>query len=152
VPELVPAVLLAVWALVIAAHDAWRRRVPNLFLVLVAAPAVVAEMLNARGLLGVRPLDAGLGFLIGFLVTIGGYLVKLLGAGDVKYAALLGFLSGTVATGRILLVASLALGLMSLLALAESRLRQSPQRRLPAAVALSTGFLVQIATEFGHGF
>jgi prepilin peptidase CpaA len=151
VPDLVPAVLLSIWALAIAAHDAWRLRVPNLLLVVIAAPALVAEVAYGRGLLGIAPVDAVLGLLLGFLVPLSGYVVGLLGAGDVKYGAVLGLLCGLAPTGRILLVSGLVLGVMSLLALVESRWRQIPPRRLPAAVALSSGFLAQLASEFGHG-
>lgn len=150
-PDLVPAVLLSVWALVIAAYDAWRLRVPNLLLAAIAAPALVAEVAFGKGLLGVGPVDAGLGLALGLLIPLSGYVVRLLGAGDVKYGAVLGLLCGVAATGRILLVSGLVLGVMSLLALVESRWRQRPPRRLPAAVALSSGFLVQLASEFGHG-
>jgi prepilin peptidase CpaA len=151
VPDLVPAVLLSIWALAIAAYDAWRLRVPNLFLAVIAAPALVAEAAYGKGLLGVAPIDAGLGILLGLVIPLSGYVFRVLGAGDVKYGAVIGLLCGVAATGRILLVTGLVLGVMSLLALVESRWRHRPPRRLPAAAALSTGFVVQLASEFGHG-
>jgi len=141
----VTAAALTLWAIAIAWSDITRFRVPNLYLLLVAVPAFVVQAWASKGLLGVNWADALGGMGIGFVLTWSGYLIGKIGAGDVKYAAVLGFLAGTRALLDILLIAALVIGAMSLAALLYSKLRQASVPKVPAAVALSAGLIANLA-------
>jgi prepilin peptidase CpaA len=128
--------ILAVWALVVAVIDIRQRRVPNLLLILAAVPACASLLLARGGLLNVGPVLALIGALIGAALLLPGYLLRQVGAGDVKLAALLGLMVGAVGVLWTLLGAALALGGMAIFA----KLRRPKGYRLPAAVALAAGF------------
>ena len=142
---MVTAIALTLWAIAIAWSDITRFRVPNPYLLLIAVPAVVMQAWASKGLLGANWADALGGMGIGFGLTWSGYLIGKVGAGDVKYAALLGFIAGTRALLDILLIAALVIGAMSLAAWLYSRLRQASLPKVPAAVALSAGLIVNLA-------
>lgn len=82
------------WAGAIAWKDWASRRIPNAALALVLIPAALAVAVNGQGLLGEGILGSGLGMLIALGVLLPGYASGRLGAGDVKFAACLGFLLG----------------------------------------------------------
>lgn len=142
---MVTAAVLSIWATAIALSDITRFRVPNLYLLLVAVPALLVQVWASKGFLGVSWADALGGMGVGFGLTWAGYAVGQVGAGDVKYAALIGFLAGTRALLDILLIAALVIGAMSLAALLYSKLRQASMPKVPAAVALSAGLIANLA-------
>ncbi len=132
------------WAFVVAIVDGWRQRVPNALLLLMLVPAVLAITFRGQGLLGAGAVSSVVGFLVGGLVLLPGYLSGKMGAGDVKLAAVLGLLSGFSAVLFWLLYAALVLGLMAAVA-ALLRYRFKTQwKKIPAAVALITGFLAYL--------
>lgn len=134
---------LLFWAVSIAAAD-WRwRKVPNLLLLALLLPTIAALALQGSGLMAAPWQSSLAGALIATALTLPGYLVKRLGAGDVKLAAVVGLVLGWPAIGWMLLCAALLLGLMALMALmAVVMLGFANARsvRLPAAVALAGGF------------
>lgn len=138
------AAALLVWALLIAVCDWRHRRIPNALLLVVLLPAGALCVWRGSGLLGIPMAASAIGFVAGFAVTLPGYLLRLLGAGDVKLAATLGLLLGLPALWPALLIAALVLGAMALFA----RLRHSgdtgASRRLPAAVPLAAGFAAML--------
>ncbi|GAC1628191.1 MAG: hypothetical protein NVS9B10_17860 [Nevskia sp.] len=136
---------LALWALAIAAWDATRLRVPNALLAVVAVPAILAVALLGQGLLGIGFREGAIAALLGMLPTLAGHLIRQVGAADVRYAALLGFLAGIAGILEILLWSALVIGGLSLAAWIEGKLREKPYRKIPAALALSTGFVVLLA-------
>lgn len=136
---------LMVWALAIAVFDGWQLRVPNVLLVLVAVPALLIQVIDGHGMLGVASIQSAAGLLIGFALVMVGHVVGQVGAGDVKYAAVVGFLCGVTGVLKVLLLTALVLGAMSLAALVETRLRQRTPRKIPAAIAISAGFIAYLS-------
>ena len=131
---------LLFWAASIAAAD-WRwRRVPNLLLLVLLLPTVAVLVLQGVGPLSVPWQSSLVGALTGAALTLPSYLLKRLGAGDVKLAAVLGLVLGWPGIGWMLLCAALLLGLMSLAALRLLGFANARTLRLPAAVALAGGF------------
>jgi len=91
-----------------------------------------------------------MGALIGGLVLLPGYLWFRLGAGDIKLAAVIGFLVGLRGLPWLFLLAALILGLMSLAVVLGAGRGKASDVRLPAAVALGGGFaLILLLTSWG---
>lgn len=136
---------VGVWTLTIAGIDTWRQKVPNLLLVLALVPAVLAVAVNGHGLLGAGVWASVAGFAIGGLVTLPGYVLHKMGAGDVKLAMVLGLLSGFPGVISWLLYGFIVLGLMSAVAMAARHYYGAPWSRIPAASAFVAGFLAWLA-------
>jgi prepilin peptidase CpaA len=154
VPIALTSGLLSLWALVIAGTDFRQLRVPNSLLLLVLVPAALMQLIQGAGLLGVGNADALSGFGIGLLLGLPGYALRQFGAGDVKYMAVLGLLCGPRGILAITLVAAILLGLMSVSVAVIARLQRRQPGRMPAAIALSSGFLLLLilSGNFAHGF
>ena len=109
-----------IWLLFIAIYDFRQRRVPNW---LVLAGAFLALAALATGMAPIEQdwtgalLGAGIGF--GFLLLF--YALRVMGAGDVKFAGALGLWVGLSALPPIWLVGSLLAGLHAALWLALQR-------------------------------
>lgn len=138
--------LFAVWALAVAIYDVRQRRVPNYLLILLAVPAVLAAMFNHRGLLGASIWESLAGLFLGAAPLLAGYLIRQVGAGDVKLSGVQGFVLGVGGAGKALLISGVVLGLMSFFVWARKN-RQTPHLRLPAAVALVVGFVATILVD-----
>ncbi len=134
--------VLALWAALIAASDLAVRRVPNLALALVLAPALTALALTGDGLLGVGWRASLLGMALALALTLPGYALGKLGAGDCKFAAVLGLLLGVQATAVFLLAAALALSVMAALTWI---VRRDLKLRIPTAPALALVFGASLA-------
>jgi prepilin peptidase CpaA len=114
-------------------------------LVLVLVPAILCLIVNRHGLMQVSVINSLLGLLIAGGVLLPGYALGQMGAGDVKFAAVLGFLLGTSEVLKMLLIFGVLLGLLSALMLWRSRWEpQSRKRRIAAAPALAVGFISQL--------
>lgn len=132
--------LFAAWAAVITVRDVLERRIPNGLLVAAALAGIGLLLWQGHGIAGAGWVASLAGAAIGMLVWLPGWLLKKLGAGDVKLAACTGGLLGGLAAVEAMLVAAVALGVMSVIA----SLSFGPTHRLPAAAALSTGFVVRL--------
>jgi len=139
---MIPAILLGLWALALGAYDLVHRRIPNLALLIVLVPAVLALCVNARGLLQASVLSSLTGMLIALAVYLPGYALGKMGAGDVKFAAALGLLLGIGRTADMLLLSALALGLFGLLWLKV--FSASAKTRFPAGTAFALAFCVEL--------
>lgn len=107
---------------------------------------------SGKGPLGLGPLSSLLGAVVGAILLLPGYLKSKLGAGDVKLAAVFGFLQGLDGLLWTLLFSALFLGAMSVFALVRSGSVKARSARLPAAVALSGGFAFALLLTFwGNG-
>lgn len=137
----------------IAGTDYRQLRVPNSLLLLVFVPALLIQFVNGAGLLGLGRIDALTGLGLGLALGLPGYAVRQFGAGDVKYMMVLGLLCGARGILAIVLASALVLGLMSVVFLVHARVRQRKPGRMPAAVALSAGFLLFLVLSgtFDHG-
>lgn len=129
------------WVCVMAVIDARQRRIPNTGLLLVLIPALLALVLQSRGILGTTPASSVAGAVILMAVTLPGYLLRRLGAGDVKFAVCLGLLLGFARGVEMLLVAFLLLGVLSLLITLRGGSRTT---RFAAAPALGAAFLLEM--------
>ncbi len=140
--------VLMVWALTVAVVDWRQRRVPNLLLLALLLPAAAVLVWQGTGLLSVAWPSSLLGMVVGLLVTLPGYTVSRLGAGDVKLAAVMGFVQGWPQVLWTLLLAALMLGLMSLAVVSILGLQNAKSVRIPAAVALAGGFIGVLAAQW----
>lgn len=142
--------ILLLWSLAIAVIDWRERRVPNALLLLLLVPAIVLLILQVDGLLAATWPASLLGLAAGFAVTLPGYWAGKLGAGDVKLAAVLGFVQGWPQVAWTLLAAALMLGAMSLAVVTHYGLANARLVRIPGAVALAGGFaVVLVAQQWG---
>jgi len=101
-----------------------------------------------KGPLGLGLLPSLLGAALGALLLLPGYFQSKLGAGDVKLAAVFGFLQGAAGLCWTLLFSALFLGGMSVFALVRLGSAGARSARLPAAVALSSGFAISLLLSF----
>jgi prepilin peptidase CpaA len=126
-------VLLSSLCLAIAGYDLYARRVPNGLLLL-------CVLLQLTGLILARPRSelsfAGhaLGLAIGLLALLPFYVAGWMGAGDVKFFAVLGFFMGVTPLLPIWIIASLLAGLHALAVLSARHYLQL----LPALRVLLT--------------
>lgn len=139
--------LLLLWAVVIAGIDGWQRRVPNVLLLALLVLAVVWLVWCGQGLLmGAWPASL-LGSAMALVVTLPGYAVKKFGAGDVKLAAVIGFVLGWPQVSWALLLAGLLLGVASLLVVSRYGLAKARALRIPTALYLLIGFAVVLLMQ-----
>jgi len=140
------AVLL--WAFALGYWDLRHRRLPN---ALTFAAALAG--LGSWAILGASPLGAsGMSMLAGsgiaLLLTVPGYLLHKLGAGDVKLLVAVALLGGVAATLVSFVVGALIAGIgAGARALLGSRFGLPPVaagRQLPFGTALALGFAVAV--------
>jgi prepilin peptidase CpaA len=139
---------LTIWAVGVAWMDWRQHRVPNVLLVLVLVPALLALLINRQGLLGVAIVPSLLALLAASVALLPGYAMGKMGAGDVKFAACLALLLGPWASLRMMLVFGVVLGGFS--AAVFLRRRDDPdggKRRIAAAPALAAGFASQLYAD-----
>lgn len=140
-PQTAAGYALGVWAGAVAWSDLRRRRIPNVLLVLMLVPAVLALVVDGQGLLGRSALSSCAGLLIAGLPLLPGYAGGQMGAGDVKFSACLGFVLGAAGALEMLLISALLIGAASFAAL---QLGSDRARRLPAAPMFAAAFLLQV--------
>ena len=113
--------------------DLKTRRIPNPLTMGIAALGVG---LAAAGMTGVTATQAVLGFGVGLVFMLPGYLIGATGGGDVKFFAALGTLLGPRAMGHAFVYAVIAGGLLAVVvALRRRQLRDTLDR---AAVLMMT--------------
>lgn len=139
--------LLLLWAVVIAVIDWRQRRVPNLLLLALLGLAVAWLVWCGQGLLMAAWPASLLGGAVALLVTLPGYAVKKFGAGDVKLAAVLGFVQGWPHVSWTLLLAGLLLGAASLAVVSRYGFAKARALRIPAALYLLVGFAIVLLMQ-----
>ena len=147
---LVTAALL-IWAFAVAALDWRQRRVPNLLLLALLLPAIATLAWQGKGLLAATWPVSLLGMAVALAVTLPGYAVSRLGAGDVKLAGVLGLVQGWPSVAWTLMAAALILGAMSLAVVLHLGIANARSVRMPAAVAFAAGFAVVLLWQ-GRGW
>ncbi len=136
---------LAIWAAAIAWKDWQSHRVPNVALVLVLVPALLAVIVNGKGLLNVAALPSLIGFLVGGGILLPGYALGKMGAGDIKLAACMGLLLGPAAILEVLLLFAMLVGALSAAAwLYYRRVPDKGKQRIAAVPALALAFIAQL--------
>lgn len=140
---------LLVWSLAIAVMDWRKRRVPNLLLLALFLPALAVLALTGVGLQGAAWQASLLGLVAGLVMTLPGYALSKLGAGDVKLAAVTGFVLGWPGVAWMLLASAFVLFVMSIGVLIALGFGKAKTARIPAAVALSGGFAVVVLAQVG---
>lgn len=90
----ISAFILATWALIIICYDICTRTIPNFLSIgawLIAIPVLVLTGLSVTH----QPASSALlGFGLALVLTLPGYLFKVLGGGDVKLLCAIGLLCG----------------------------------------------------------
>lgn len=111
-------VFFSIFCVFIIVSDFWKRKISNQVLVVSLVFQAVWLSLNSFGFTFLGPLPAYLswgqcitGFVMGLLVFFPLWGFKLLGAGDVKLIATLGFLLGFAGLWPVVLVATVLTGL-----------------------------------------
>lgn len=132
------SVMLLAWAAGLAACDLLWRRIPNWALVLALLPAAITLGISSHGPLGVDWLPSLGGAGLATALLLPAYSAGWLGAGDVKFSALLGLLLGPVPVGAVLLLSALVLGAGATVVLLLRRGR-GHGLRLAAAPAIAAG-------------
>lgn len=131
-----PCVLALV--VVAMAYDLHARRIPN-WLVIVALIAALPVQIIANGL-PTGPVWWITGALTGGLLLMPGYLVRMLGAGDVKLMAAVGALLGPRAAFEAVLLATAIGGVLAFFALMR-------KRRLRKGVAGAMSMLITMSAD-----
>ncbi len=110
--HIIPALLAAGVAVSAAVTDATQRRIPNRL----TYPAMLAGLVLQMALHGWRGLllSAGGGLLFGGLFMLF-YLVRAMGAGDVKLAAALGCIIGPAASWQVMFATAVAGGTLAII-------------------------------------
>ncbi|MFT3857966.1 MAG: A24 family peptidase [Aquabacterium sp.] len=162
-----PTLLLLLWACSIAYFDARYRRIPNVLSLGAWLLGLAVLAIHQSSLMG-APWSSALwaaGF--GLLATLPAYLVRKLGAGDVKFMVAIGLLTSLPVTIRCFVVAAGCAGLMALFWLAIPHLRHAlappwqgngsrlarwldvpaSQRRMAFGTLLSAGLLASLWWE-----
>ncbi|CAH1746292.1 Peptidase_A24 domain-containing protein [Thauera humireducens] len=135
------------WSLAIAASDWRERRIPNALLAPAAVLALIALSIQGASPLGASGLAVAKGAGLALLLTLPGYLLRALGAGDVKLLfviALLGgvwMMLGSFAIGALLTAAG---GLVGLKVRSLLGLDPKQGRHLPFGSALAVGLIIMM--------
>jgi prepilin peptidase CpaA len=133
--EVIVALAIAVGGGVSACVDIKTRRVPNPLTMGIAALGVT---LAVTGVSGVGTSNALLGFAVGLVFMLPGFLIGATGGGDVKLFAALGTMLGPRAIGFAFLYAVIAGGILAVaVALQRRRFRETLDRT--AALVMTRG-------------
>lgn len=108
------------WLLLVSSHDFFQRRVPNWLIVAGALLAIAALAIDSQPF-GVSWLGALSASTLAFLIFLAFYSLKLMGAGDVKFAAALGLWIGIKPILIVWIGSSLIAGLHALLLISIKR-------------------------------
>lgn len=92
-------------------YDILLRRVPNQLILLALTVHVVYLISSGVGIGGITPWQSLLGGMIGLMIFVPLYAMKAMGAGDVKFFALLGLLLGPKFLIPVWLISSLLAGI-----------------------------------------
>jgi prepilin peptidase CpaA len=107
---------------VVIISDLYARRVPNEWLILTLALGALIAVITWKRDVGGPPWPALLGLTIGLATLLPFHIFGWMGAGDVKFFAVLGFLLGSKALLPIWIIASLIAGVHAALVLLSRNL------------------------------
>jgi prepilin peptidase CpaA len=119
---LVECVLFVAWTMAVALCDLHSRRIPNA-LVLAGLAGAFACALTARAPFNIAPVQALLGALVGLAALLPFFVLRVMGAADVKVFAVLGAWCGLRLLPELWLIASLFAGAHAAVLLIATRTR-----------------------------
>jgi prepilin peptidase CpaA len=134
------------WGLVVLVTDLAARRIPNLYTLGASAFALVFLAITGEAVLGGDWVAVMWGVGFALALTLPGYIVRWLGAGDVKLLFAIALLGGWHAVLVSFCVGAL-LTALALLVMASARYagyQNSSRRWLPFGAALSIGLMLSI--------
>lgn len=137
--------VVLIWALVVALIDHRTRRIPNVLLLPAFVVATLALVVTQVSLLGAPWLSALGGMALAMSPWLLGYILGHVGAGDAKFAAILGLICGFPITLVATLVALVAFGVLSLVWFRAGW----KGLRLPVAPWIVLGFVVAVGLNQG---
>lgn len=136
-------VFLTIWCLACAFYDFKQRRLPNFLTLGIHIPALALLLISGQGLLGASISSCLMAWILALALTVPAYAANWLGAGDAKYLAAIGLLTGLKFLLISYIIAGLMAGLIILVWLSAQRylpyvnLQLSPLNlRLPALPVL----------------
>lgn len=139
--------LVVGWSLAVLAADLSCRRIPNLFSLGAVAVAFVVLAFTGHAVLGASWQSMLMGVVLALALTLPGYFVHWLGAGDVKLFLAIALLGGWEVALVSFAVAALLGALVVLCVLTVARYSGYPmsaRRWIPFGAALSLGLMVAI--------
>lgn len=139
--------LVVIWCVTVLIADLAYRRIPNWISLGAIAVALAMFAYSGKSLLGASWLSMLLGVVVALSLTLPGYLMHQLGAGDVKLLAAIALLAGWKAVLVSFCVGALLTALVALVVMAGARYASyqlSHRRWLPFGAALSIGLLLSI--------
>ena len=116
---LLGSALFTAWAAAVAISDCRRRRVPNALVLAGLVTAIACTLVRASPF-GTAPLQAVAGAALGLFVLLPFFLLRVMGAADVKVFAVLGAWCGSSALPGVWVVASVAAGLHAIVLIAAA--------------------------------
>jgi prepilin peptidase CpaA len=144
---------IVVWCMVIALYDLSLRRVPNWLLLVAVVGHLLFMARIGYGMEGLTWNRSLIGFGIGLVAMLPFYMFKLMGAGDVKFFAVLGLLLGPQALIGIWLVGSLLCGLHAVAVLGGRAVMSTQPALFTMMVKVEQSALFQriASRRTGHG-
>lgn len=138
--------MLIFWALSILALDFSIRKIPNILSLGGCVVGVGWLMSTGHAMTGVGAMQAMLGFGLALLLTLPGYLMHALGAGDVKLLCAIGLLCGLQITVEAFILAALLAGLVALFYWCYGRFLGSHPgpKPVPFGAALAAALIVSL--------
>lgn len=143
--------IVVAWALGITLSDALWRRIPNLFSLGAITGGLIYLVYAEHAVLSASWLDVFLGLLLALLLTLPAYLMRWLGAGDVKLLLAIAVLGGWKVVLSSFVVAGI-LGGISVLAVMQYATyfgyNPANKRWLPFGALLATGLIVSLGLKW----
>lgn len=137
---------LAGWLTVAVSLDLRHRQIPNSLLLGLFVPALLHLLIKGTGMLHAGYFHSVLGMILAGLLLLPGFALGLLGAGDVKFVAVLGLLLGSAGAAEMVIIGSVGLGLISLWFFAkQGEAGRRVPRRIPASPPFAAAFVLQLA-------
>ena len=149
---------LSAWVLLMGIQDELHGRLPNLWLLPALAFFGAWTIGFGQAPTGIGLGDAALGVLAAFGLLLPGYALGMVGAGDVKFLAVMGLFLGPSGVTAVLVVGYAIVMASRMLALGYARVIDSdhytrpsaegllkPWGRTPLGLGLAAGFILQLA-------
>jgi Flp pilus assembly protein protease CpaA len=142
--------LVVVWCVVVCLFDLTTRRVPNLLSLSAVLVAIIYLLITGATMLGSVWTSALLGAVLALAVSVPGYLMGQLGAGDVKLLLAIGLIAGWFNTLLAFLIGALiaaSFAIVCLIISRQQRVGYYPKKWIPFGSSLSLALLLLIGAS-----